>query len=190
MDSIDILWSIACHSYTLHLKLVCTCKQYNSFFVNNKECVRKQFQRCEIDEDGNEYFYIEDKLWSFDDNPSVVRSCGTLEWHIYGKKHRNNDLPAVILKNGTMIWYKHGKIDRYPQDDDKPAIVYSNGTKEWWRNGEHHRGDDKPATIHSDGTQLWFLNNRLERQGRKPVIVGNNRYCYVSSEEKRACVVQ
>ena len=36
--------------------------------------------------------------------------------------HSFNDEPAIIMSDGTMVWYKHGKIHR----ESGPAVIFKN----------------------------------------------------------------
>ena len=58
-----------------------------------------------------------------------VYDCGTKEWFLSGKRHR----------------------------EDGPAIEYADGTKMWFLNGERHR-EDGPAIEWADGDKSWYLN--------------------------------
>jgi antitoxin component YwqK of YwqJK toxin-antitoxin module len=60
----------------------------------------------------------------------MVQDCGTKEWYLNGKLHRE-DGPAIEYVSGTKMWYLNGKLHR----EDGPAAEGSGGTKEWWLNG-------------------------------------------------------
>ena len=61
---------------------------------------------CEIDKDGNKYWYLD------------------------GKFHRA-DGPAVEYLDGTKVWFKCGATHRL----DGPAIMYHDGRVNWCVNG-------------------------------------------------------
>ena len=85
---------------------------------------------CEIDKDGNKYWYLD------------------------GKFHRA-DGPAIEYSNGVTAWYLNGQRHR----EDGPAVIFTNGTKIWYINDQCHRLDG-PAYINIDiGTTSWVINN-------------------------------
>lgn len=116
---------------------------------------------------GGVHTYLDGRLHSFDDKPSMTREQGIKVWHINGYKDRAGDKPAFIKKyhysnnykyswsNKESQWFVKGKLHR---DADKPAIVSIftrennssktvTSTKEWYRNGKRHRVSDKPAVV-------------------------------------------
>ena len=81
-------------------------------------------------EDGNEYWYFNDKLHRTD-GPAEIGSDGRQEWYLNGECHRT-DGPAYIDPNRNECWYLNGKRHR----TDGPAIICPNGTQYWYLNGE------------------------------------------------------
>lgn len=65
------------------------------------------------------------------ENPIIFQD-GTKEWHVLGKRHRDNDLPAIVHSNGTKEWYVLGKRHR---DNGLPAIEHANGLRNWYVDG-------------------------------------------------------
>jgi hypothetical protein len=82
----------------------------------------------------------------------MVYDCGTREWYLNGKLHRE-DGPAVESYEGNRFWYLNGDLHR----EDGPAIEYADGSREWYLHDKLHR-EDGPAMEYIDGTRWWFLN--------------------------------
>ncbi len=59
-------------------------------------------------------------------------------YDISGKLHRENDQPAIVRSDGSVEYYLDGKRHRNIFDSEgnrKPAIVRSDGSTEYWVNG-------------------------------------------------------
>lgn len=89
--------------------------------------------------------------------------------------HSFNDEPAVIYSHGTINYYKNGKLHR---DGDEPAVIYSDGDMEYWKHDELHREEDKPARIYSDGSKEYcvfdteyYIHGKLHRDGKEPALM-------------------
>jgi hypothetical protein len=54
---------------------------------------------------------------------------------------------------GTKEWYLNGK----PHREDGPSAEYVDGSREWHLNGKRHR-EDGPAMEYADGRRRWYLN--------------------------------
>ena len=83
---------------------------------------------CIIDEDGNKYWYCNDKLHRLD-GPAVEMADGSKRWHVEGTLHRL-DGPAMEDEYGKY-WYFEGFLHR----TDGPAIELENGYTEWYHHG-------------------------------------------------------
>ena len=81
-----------------------------------------------------------------------VLGCGSKEWYLNGKLHRE-DGPAVEGAYGSKYWYLNGQRHR----EDGPAIEDADGSKYWWLNGKLHR-EDGPALNHLYGSKEWYLD--------------------------------
>ena len=75
--------------------------------VTEPEPPKKPEPVCETDENGNKYWYIEDKLHRAD-GPAIERASGDKAWYVEGKRHRA-DGPAIERASGTKAWYLNGK---------------------------------------------------------------------------------
>ena len=82
----------------------------------------------------------------------MVYDCGTREWYLNGKLHRE-DGPAVESYDGSRFWYLNGDLHR----EDGPAIEYADGSREWYLNDNFHR-EDGPAVESYEGNRYWYLN--------------------------------
>jgi hypothetical protein len=58
---------------------------------------------CEIDEDGNTFWWNGSSLHR-EDGPAIVWANGDMEWFHYGKTHRVGG-PAMLYQNGEAQWY-------------------------------------------------------------------------------------
>ena len=67
----------------------------------------KKKSELQIDEYGNKWWYLNDKLHNFN-GPAVELSNGDKEWYLNGKCHRI-DGPAIEYANGHKAWYLNGK---------------------------------------------------------------------------------
>ena len=90
----------------------------------------KNYNRKEIDNDGNIRYYLNDKYHRID-GPAIEWADGDKEWYINGQCHRI-DGPAIEFANGDKYWYINGRRHRI----DGPAIEYANGSKFWYINDE------------------------------------------------------
>jgi len=61
----------------------------------------------EVDDDGDRYWYLNDKLHR-EDGPAVEYASGSKFWYLNGKTHRE-DGPAVEYASGYRAWYLQGK---------------------------------------------------------------------------------
>ena len=77
------------------------------------------------DENGN--------LHSFNDEPTIICSNGTMYWYQHGKLHRDNDLPAIICSDSSKFWFQHGKFHR----ETDAAVIYDDCVK-YWLNGKQY----------------------------------------------------
>jgi hypothetical protein len=91
---------------------------------------KKEWPKCEIDEDGNKFWRNEAGEWHREDGPAIEWVDGAKTWCRNGKCHRE-DGPAVEGISGHKEWYINGLLHR----KDGPAIEWANGTKEWFENG-------------------------------------------------------
>jgi hypothetical protein len=83
-----------------------------------------------VDEQGNKFWYHNDKLHRLD-GPAAEYADGGKSWYHDGKYHRI-DGPAVEYADGSKAWYVDGKCHR----EDGPAIEFTSGTKYWYLDGE------------------------------------------------------
>ena len=83
-------------------------------------------QGLQINEQGNRYWYKDDKLHR-EDGPAVECVDGLKVWFINGLRHRE-DGPAHINRTGTRRWYLNDKLHR----EDGPSVETSYGEKEWF----------------------------------------------------------
>src|ERR1700761_1545248 len=60
-------------------------------------------------------------------------------YRLCGRSHRCDDQPAVCV-NGRLEWHQYGK---YHRDGDQPAVVDANGDQAWYQHGERYRGADQ-----------------------------------------------
>lgn len=120
--------------------------------------------------------YINGKLQSVDDAPSMVYENGDKYWHDNDKLHREGDKPAAMIsttlrddvKAYTYEWRVNGHLHRAA---DKPAIEHANGDREWWVGGVRHRANGKPAIELVDGHVEYYEYGLLMGRGReKPVV--------------------
>ena len=93
------------------------------------------------------------------------------EWHLNGKRHREDGPAIEYVGGGSKYWYLDGKFHR----EDGPAVEYTNGNKYWYRNGKFHR-EDGPAVERGKGDKLWYLdgNNYSELDYNKEMAKRNN----------------
>ena len=143
-------------------------------------------RRIDVEDNGDVKTYLNNKLHSFDDEPSYVSADGTIKkWSKNGQLHRDNDLPSSIVtkiyttinnKEVTSIteqWY----IDGNPQrEKDKPTryqkdvyrnfytpseITYVKEISEWHnKNSYRHRDGDKPAYVEKD---FYYKEGKITR---------------------------
>ena len=66
----------------------------------------KNYNRKEIDNDGNIRYYLNDKYHRID-GPAIEWADGDKEWYINGQCHRI-DGPAIEFANGDKYWYING----------------------------------------------------------------------------------
>jgi hypothetical protein len=57
---------------------------------------------------GSHFYYLDNKLHSFDDRPAETHAVGISVWYYYGEIHRI-DQPALITKD-ACYWYVHDKL--------------------------------------------------------------------------------
>ena len=61
----------------------------------------------EVDDEGNKFHYVDDKLHRVD-GPAIEYSDGGKEWFQFGKRHRE-DGPAMDFGNHRLFWYLYGE---------------------------------------------------------------------------------
>ena len=105
-----------------------------------------------IDDYGNKFWYVDDKLHCLD-GPAVEGSNGTRSWWVDGKPHRL-DGPAYEYANGTKAWFINGKKYRL----DGPAIEYADGDKSWFVNDERLSG---PLDLLKHGAKIQDIAEYL-----------------------------
>jgi hypothetical protein len=65
--------------------------------------------------------------------------------------------PSIIYSNGTKEWHCLGCLQRY----DGPAVIYANGDVEYWRYGLRHRKDGPAVTI--GNKKYWFVLGEFQK---------------------------
>ena len=96
---------------------------------------KERFIRSYITKSGTIHTVLNNKLHSFNDNPSCMHLNGDLAWFKYGKRHRGNDFPAYTKVIGFKSWFWNGERHR---EDNLPAIEYSSGKKVWYNHGTRY----------------------------------------------------
>ena len=72
-------------------------------------------------------------------NPTmIVDNFGNKYWYLENKLHRE-DGPALEYPSGTKIWYLNGKIHRV----DGPADEYPDGSKSWFLHDKHYATEEE-----------------------------------------------
>ena len=106
-----------------------------------------------IDEDGNKWWYLNDKKHR-EDGPAVEFVNGSKLWYLNGEQHRV-DGPAAVYVDGGRHWYLNGKLHRI----DAPAIEWGNGYKTWYLHGKELVHPEEFVSM-----EEWFLhlNNNEE----------------------------
>lgn len=153
---------------------------------------------------GGKRTYINDKLHSVDDKPSLFSPTFNNTkawsyrkvWHIKGIKGRTDDKPAyrslyisripgrTLLRKKEDRWYANGKLSR---NDDKPAVekelldkFYTQKTvtyeKHWFKQGLLHREGDKPA--------VTIVSRRYSNDGMLLFVTTTNEY-YLNGKRHR-----
>ena len=83
---------------------------------------------CYIDEDGNKYYYKNNKLHC-ESCPAVEWSCGSKNWYRNNKLHRV-DGPAIEYHDGNKGWFLFDK--RYSEGEYNKLV--SNIPLFYWKN--------------------------------------------------------
>jgi len=123
----DLIEEMIKHTnFIVECKVVLSDEQIEWF--ESKKIKVKLLEEYKIGENGNKYWYKNNKL------------------------HRDNDLPAIIYENGEQRWYKNGFLHR---DNDLASVICPYGYQGWYKNGVLHRDNDLPVIIFSNGYQLW-----------------------------------
>lgn len=94
-------------------------------------------------------------------NGLVVDNDGNKFWYKNDKLHRDDDLPAYIGNNGMQEWYKNGTLDR---DNDKPSMVYPDGRQIWHKNGMRHRETGAAIVCPDSKKEYWMQGNRITEE--------------------------
>ena len=93
-------------------------------------------------------------LHSINDQPSIIRANGLLEWYWYGNRHRVGG-PAIIFPDKTQKWFKDGYLHR----EDGPAWYRSCGDCFWFLHGTEYTLEEfvkKTPYLKTDGERLMF----------------------------------
>ena len=112
----------------------------------------------------NGYTFFNGELHSYDDKPAYMDNY-CIEYHKFGKLHREGGKPAFITRKGLVRWYKDGKpyfSDSYPKH---PCEIREDGAMIWYdTEGEYHRDNGLPAIIHKNGKREYFIHGKRTRK--------------------------
>ena len=112
----------------------------NTIYLNYDQDPPKDYTGIVERDDGRDT-YLNGKLHSFDDQPSIVYKNGFNEWHQNGKLHRVG-FPAIVYRDGSCSYYLDGRLYR----DNRFST--DNSIKSYWlRCWNEYRTPENEALI-------------------------------------------
>ena len=92
-----------------------------------------------------------------DKNGCYINEDGDKWYYKNNKVHRDGDLPAMEFSNGDKSWLRNGLRHRI----GGPAIEYSDGEKFWCLFGSHYSEDDYNKVISNLPLVYWKNRGKL-----------------------------